>query len=145
MENLYKATFLKVLSEEPEMDDATPDVSDSDAFKSQLDKGTSESDFDVDAQAVSDAQMATSRIEASMVAELKSWILKLEDFGEFLNGVNDASVQTKLSKAVPDTLFDKMRVAETKKIARVAMEIKSLNEMLKGYLASAKDPKYKFV
>ena len=42
MENLYKATFLKVLSEEPEMDDAAPDVSDSDAFKSQLDKGTSE-------------------------------------------------------------------------------------------------------
>jgi hypothetical protein len=145
MENLYRTTFLKVLTEEPEMEDQAPELSDADAFKGQLDKGTDESDFDVDAQAVNDAQVATNRIEANMVSELKGWILKLEDFGEFLNGVENGSIQSKLSKAVPDTLFDKMRVAETKKIARVAMEIKSLNEMLKGYLASAKDPKYKFV
>lgn len=143
MNNLYEKVFLRTLAEEPDVDPA--DISDEEALKQTLDDGSTPQDFDVDAQAVSDAKVATNRIEANMVGQLKEWIFKLEEFGKYLNGVDETSIQSKLSKAVPDTLFDKMRVAETKKIARVAMEITSLNEMLKGYLASANDPKYKFV
>ena len=73
------------------------------------------------------------------------WITKLEGFSDFLNGVQPDSMQSKLKNCISDTLFDKIRVAETKKIARVSMEVTSLCEMLKGYLASASDAKYKGV
>jgi hypothetical protein len=53
-------------------------------------------------------------------------------------------MQSKLNSAEPDTLFDKISTAETKKIARVSVEIASLSQMLKGYLATANDPKYKY-
>jgi hypothetical protein len=79
-----------------------------------------------------------------MYDELNSWIQEMDRFSIYLNGT-DNSVQTKLNTAEDDTLFDSISNAETKKIARVAMEISSLSEILKGYLAGANDPKYKYV
>jgi len=67
----------------------------------------------------------------------------MDEFGDYLNGTSD-SIQTSLNSAEPDTIFDSISNAETKKIARVAMEVSSLSEILKGYLAGANDPKYKF-
>ena len=51
---------------------------------------------------------------------------------------------TSLNSAEADTIFDSISNSETKKIARVAMEVSSLSEILKGYLAGANDPKYRF-
>ena len=53
-------------------------------------------------------------------------------------------MQSKLKNAIPETLFDKIRVAESKKISRAAMEIGALNEMMKGYLANSSNAKLKF-
>ena len=78
-----------------------------------------------------------------MFEELGSWILKMDEFSNYLNGTTD-SIQTSLNGAESDTIFDSISNAETKKIARVAMEVSSLSEILKGYLAGANDPKYKF-
>ena len=78
-----------------------------------------------------------------MFEELSSWIDEMDRFGDYLNGTTD-SIQTSLNSAEPDTIFDSITNAETKKIARVAMEVSSLSEILKGYLAGANDPKYKF-
>jgi hypothetical protein len=60
----------------------------------------------------------------------------MESFTNFLNSEGD-SVQTKLHDAACDTLFNKIAGAETKKIARVAMDLSSLIENLKGYMHSA--------
>ena len=79
-----------------------------------------------------------------MYDELKTWVVKLDTFAEYLNGTGADSVQSRLNSAEPDTLFDKIATAETKKIARVSVEIASLSQMLKGYLASANDPKYRY-
>ena len=70
--------------------------------------------------------------------------MELDTISKFLNGTGPESMQSRLNSAEPETLFDKISTAETKKIARVAVEISSLSEMLKGYLATANDPKYKF-
>jgi hypothetical protein len=78
-----------------------------------------------------------------MFEELSSWIDEMDRFGDYLNGTSN-SIQTSLNSAEPDTIFDSISNAETKKIARVAMEVSSLSEILKGYLAGANDPKYKF-
>ena len=145
MSNLFQKAFVNVLHEAPEDVAQNPELSDTDAMAYTLDKGTDPTDFDVDANAAADHIQATSKMQANMVASLQGWISKLEEMAEFLNGTGPESVQSKLKNCVPDTLFDKIRVAETKKIARVSMEVTSLNEMFKGYLASASDPKYKGV
>lgn len=140
MSNLFKKAFVHVLHEQP----VPEEISDKDAMRQTLDKGTDPTDFDSDSNAAADHLAATSKIQAQMVGTLSEWITKLEEFSDYLNGTGGNSIQSKLKNAVPDTLFDKIRVAETKKIARVAMEISALTEMLKGYSASASDAKYRF-
>lgn len=141
MNNIFQKAFVHVLREQPVSDEIT----DSEAMEQSLDKGTNPSDFDVDGVAAANHIAATSKMQQQMVSSLQSWISNLEQFSDFLNGTGPDSVQSKLKNCVPDSLFDKIRVAETKKIARVSMEVTSLNEMLKGYLASAGDAKYKGV
>jgi hypothetical protein len=150
--NLFEKAFVHVLHEAPEpapapapAADPNAGVSDAQAMNQTLDKGTNPADFNTDAGAAADHIEATTKMQATMVSSLQSWIGQLEQFSKFLNGTDPNSVQSKLKNCIPDTLFDKIRVAETKKIARVSMEVTSLNEMLKGYLASEKDPKYKGV
>jgi hypothetical protein len=138
MSNLFQKAFVHVLREQPE-------ISDPEAMAQTLDKGTNPQDFDVDAGAAADHMQAVTKMQAQMVSTLQSWITKLEEFSDSLNGTHPESMQSKLKNCVPDSLFDKIRVAETKKIARVSMEVTSLCEMLKGYLASSNDAKYKGV
>jgi hypothetical protein len=85
-----------------------------------------------------------SAVQKKMYEQLKGWIDRIDEFSTYLNGTGPDSIQSKLNSAEPDTLFDKISTAETKKIARVAVELTSLNEMLKGYLATANDPKYRY-
>ena len=141
MNNIFQKAFVHVLREEPTPEEMT----DGQAMEQSLDKGTNPEDFNVDAGAAADHLAATSKMQQQMVAALQTWISNLEQFSDSLNGTGPDSMQSKLKHCVPDSLFDKIRVAETKKIARVSMEVTSLNEMLKGYLASASDSKYRGV
>lgn len=134
--SLYKKRFSKFLREQ---EDENPELTDQEAMATTLDPETSVDDFDVNAP--NDSPISSQSKE--MFEELNSWIQKMDEFSDYLNGTND-SIQTSLNAAEPDTIFDSISNAETKKIARVAMEISSLSEILKGYLAGANDPKYKF-
>jgi hypothetical protein len=136
--SLYQKRFKKFLSEQ---DDENTELTDQEAMASTLDPETSPEEFDVDVPA--DSESAVSSQSRQMYEELSSWIDEMDRFGDYLNGTSD-SIQTSLNSAEPDTIFDSISNAETKKIARVAMEISSLSEILKGYLAGANDPKYKF-
>jgi len=148
MANLYEKAFKKILSEADEMTDL-------DAMSQTLDtKNSGVSPEDLDGQTATDGipsenqsditahTVHISKMQQRMIGELKQWITKLEQFSKFLNGTQEDSMQSRLKDCAPDSLFDKIRVAETKKIARVSMEVVSLNEMLKGYLANSKDPKF---
>jgi len=141
--NAYERTFLKVLKEEPTPEEMT----DREAMAQTLDDGTSPEDFDVSgADSAQKHIEASSKMQQQMVSELQRWIGELEKFSKFLNDPsNPTSMQSRLRSAIPDTIFDKIRIAENKKIARVSMEVTSLNEMLKGYLSSSQDPKFKGV
>lgn len=142
MTNLFEKAFVHILKEQPE--DVVPpsEMTDSDALEATLDKGSQPEDFDADAAAAQQHTAAASEMHLKMVDSLKQWISKLDEFSKFLNGTDPQSMQSRLQKGVKDSLFDKIRIAETKKISRVSMEISSLNEMLKGYLASSNDAKY---
>ena len=140
--NKFENRFLKFLNEQDE---------DQAAMAATLDKGTDPAAFDTDMgpgatpegpnNAVS---KALSERETAMVNELKSWIAVMEDFLEKLNGTEN-SIQTTLSNAEPDTLFDKMKQSEQRKIARVATEIAALNESFKGFLAQSNNASLKYV
>lgn len=149
--DLFGKAFQRTLNED--VTGLDPDA-EAAAFGDSLDDGTSPDDFGVDAPnpAADDALGADaemSRLAAQqnerMHAQLRDWIVKLDEFAEFLNGVEGQSIQAALRDAIPDTVFDKMKSAETKKIARVAMEVSSLAEQFKGYLATADQPKYRYV
>lgn len=135
--SLYQKRFSKFLREQ---DDENTELTDQEAMASTLDPDTSIDEFDVD---VPEGDSPISSQSKQMFEELNSWIQKMDEFSDYLNGTSD-SIQTSLNAAEPDTIFDSISNAETKKIARVAMEISSLSEILKGYLAGANDPKYKF-
>lgn len=131
--NAYSKRFTKIL----EQDDELTDI---EALDSEL-QDTAPEELGADAPA--DVTSAVNDQQKVMYEELSGWIQEMDRFSQYLNGTTD-SIQTSLNAAEPDTIFDSISNAETKKIARVAMEISGLSEILKGYLAGANDPKYKF-
>jgi hypothetical protein len=137
MAKKYYNRFTKVLREQ----DEDLELTDAEALDAELSDITSDelgADLpdDVSGSPLNDQQK-------QMYDELNSWITKMDEFASYLNGTDD-SIQTTLNSAEPDTIFDSISNSETKKIARVAMEVMSLSEILKGYLAGANDPKYRF-
>lgn len=125
-----------------------------DAMLSTLDKGTDPSEFDVDTQAPADTEAAdlagqAAKIKSAqsqaMVSELQGWVEQCDSFVKFLNGTGEDSIQSRLSKAEPDTIFDRMKQSEQRKIARVATELAALTESLRGYISQSENPAFKYV
>ncbi len=137
MANKYYNRFTKVLREQ----DEDPALTDAEALDAELnDIASDELGADIPDD-VSGSSLSSQ--QKQMFDELNTWISKMDEFAAYLNGTED-SIQTTLNSAESDTIFDSISNSETKKIARVAMEVMSLSEILKGYLAGANDPKYKF-
>jgi len=137
MANKYYNRFTKVLREQ----DEDPALTDAEALDAELnDIASDELGADIPDN-VSGSSLSSQ--QKQMFDELNTWISKMDEFAAYLNGTED-SIQTTLNSAESDTIFDSISNSETKKIARVAMEVMSLSEILKGYLAGANDPKYKF-
>lgn len=136
--NMYSKRFNKILLSE--QDDEVP-VDDAAALDMELKDITSD---DLGAKTPPGGVGIVSKQQRKMYEELSQWVRRLEEFAEYLNGTENNSIQSSLNSAEPDTLFDSISNAETKKIARVAMEVSSLSEILKGYLAGANNPKYRY-
>jgi hypothetical protein len=138
----FENRFFKVLSEQDE---------DRAAMLSTLDKDTNPEDFDTDTASptdINDPNSAVSRAlserEAAMVAQVREWVSNMEEFLENLNGTEN-SIQTALANAEADTLLDKMKQSEQRKIARVATELAALAESFKGFLAQSNNSSLKYV
>jgi len=124
------------------------DMTDREAMVSTLDDDTDPSQFDSQQPDPSGAEnkvaQAISQRQAEMVNQVREWSNKMEEFIEYLNGT-ETSIQTSLAKAEADTLFDKMKNSEQRKIARVATELAGLAQSFKGYVAQASNPSLKYV
>ena len=138
----FENRFFKVLSEQDE---------DRAAMLSTLDKDTNPEDFDTDTASptdINDPNSAVSRAlserEAAMVSQVREWVSSMEEFLENLNGTEN-SIQTALANAEADTLLDKMKQSEQRKIARVATELAALAESFKGFLAQSNNSSLKYV
>ena len=130
------------------------DVEEREAFEAELDDNTDAEDFDVDLEvdqtaveedpSVKAAQAVNERNE-SMKQELRGWIGKMEEFLDYLNGEESNSIQQQLANAEPDTIFDRMKASEQRKLARVATELAGVTESFKGYLAQTGNSQFKYV
>ena len=129
-------------------------VEEREAFEAELDDNTDAGDFDVDVEvdevAVEEdpnvkAAVAVGERNAAMKAKLEGWGGEIEQFLEYLNGSTPDSIQTILATAEADTIFDRMKASEQRKIARVATELAALNESFKGYLAQTGNAQFKYV
>ena len=124
------------------------------AFEAELDDDTNAGEFDVDVDVdetvVEDdpnvkAAVAVGERNAAMRGKLEGWVGEIETFLEYLNGSVPDSIQTILATAEPDTIFDRMKASEQRKIARVATELAALNESFKGYIAQTGNAQFKYV
>lgn len=137
----FEKRFFYVLHEQDE---------DREAMLSTLDQGTNPDDFDVQSSSseVDPANNAVSQAISDrnnqMVEQIKSWVADMDKFLENLNGTEN-SIQTALANAEPDTILDRMKTSEQRKIARVATEIAALAESFKGYLAQTGNAQFKYV
>lgn len=123
------------------------------AFDAELEDDTDSEDFDVDLEVdettveedpAVQAAKAQSKAAEQMRSELTGWISEMDKFLNYLNGETD-SIQTALAQAESDTIFDRMKQSEQRKIARVATELASLAESFRGYLAQTDNPTFKHV
>lgn len=130
----YDKRFARILTEA----DVAP-MDDQAAMASTLDKGTDPSDFNVDVPADGGAINSTHKEHHG---KLQKWVELFDKFADYLNGTDSESIQSQLNSAHPDTLFDKISHSESKKIVKVAADLTALSEAFKGYLGSAKDPRF---
>ena len=140
----FENKFFKVLKEQDE---------EREAFEASLEDETDAGEFDVDVETdvevtedpnVQAAAAINARNEA-MTSTLRGWIEELDGFLQYLNGEDPGSIQSALASAEPDTIFDRMKQSEQRKIARVATELAALNESFKGYIAQSANPQFKYV
>ena len=141
----FERRFFKSLNEQTEEEVA---------FEAELEDDTDAGEFDVDVNVdetvVEDdpnvkAAVAVSERNAAMRTKLEGWVGEIEVFLEYLNGSTPDSIQTVLASAEADTIFDRMKASEQRKIARVATELAALNESFKGYLAQTGNAQFKYV
>ena len=141
----FKNKFFKVLKEQDE---------EREAFEGSLEKDTDAGEFDVDVEVdetvVEDdpnvkAAVAVEARNEAMRVTLQGWIGDLDQFLEFLNSERSESIQSTLANAEPDTIFDRMKDSEQRKIARVASDLASLTQSFKGFIAQSANPQFKYV
>lgn len=144
--NKFAKRFFKVLKEQGETDLERA------AMEASLDKGTDPGEFDAnlepspeDSDLAAQAAKIKSAQSQAMTEELTGWVQRCDEFLSFLNGTTGESIQSRLANAEPDTIFDRMKQSEQRKIARVATELASLTESFRGYVAQTENPAFKYV
>lgn len=134
--SLFEKRFLHIL--EADNADTEKDTegaaTDAEAMATQLDPGTDPAALDT--QAPQQVDQAIGAHNAAQKKVLAGWIEEINKFINYINGVDGNSVQSQLAASSCNTLFEKISNSEKKRLARVAMELSSLNESLKGYLIS---------
>jgi len=123
-----------------EADEAVPapaaaPKSDKEAMAQTL-TSTTPQDFDIQSPG---REKLVDHVKAEQGTKLREWVSKIDEFIGFLNGTDANSMQVQLHAAPCDSIFEDIARSEKKKIARLAAELSSLSESLKGYLISSND------
>ena len=136
--SIFKDKFTALLNEQ---EPVPAEVSDEEAMAAGLDDGSAPADFDANvpdpAEGAVDPADVMKGQNAQMIGTLQEWISEMEQFADYLNGLDGGSIQSQMNNAPCDTLFNKISSSETKKISRVAQDLRSVIESLKAYMLSS--------
>jgi hypothetical protein len=133
---IYEKYFNTILEQDEQDTVTAPADSDIDnaeqaAMAAELEAGTPTDSFNTD---VGQVEVIRKESLAKQKKILSQWVGEIEKFVEYVNGVNQTSVQAQLHNAGCDTLFEKIASSEHRRISRIAVELSGLAEALKGYL-----------
>lgn len=131
--SLFKNKFVTLLEQEEE-EIAPPVDTEQSPLEGEVDPEVSPEQFGASVKPGDDIESLKQSSLENQKAELQTWVTKIEEFIEYLNGVNGESIQAKLHDAGCDSLFEKIASSEHKRLARVAVELSALAESFKGYL-----------
>jgi len=131
---IYEKYFNAILEQDEQEAVAAPEATanaETAAMTAELDAGTPPESFNTD---VGQVEVIRKESLAKQKKILSEWVAEIEKFVEYVNGVNQTSVQAQLHNAGCDTLFEKIASSEHRRISRIAVELSGLAEALKGYL-----------
>tara|TARA_R110002167_G_scaffold9579_24_gene44387 strand:- start:231 stop:686 length:456 start_codon:yes stop_codon:yes gene_type:complete len=134
MSAIFKNQFERILTEE-ELPPVSSVEGDEAALVGGLDAGTPPEAFDD----VPDNPEGFARADqvSGATGKLNEWIVKIEGFIEYLNGLTPTSMNYELNRADCSSIMADVQRSESKKISRVAQDLSSLSESLKQYLLGA--------
>lgn len=135
--NVFKKKFLDVLEEAP-----IPPLDDPEgieAAEGEAMADTLEPETDPAALSIPDnPEVALKKQQTERTIQtLTTWIGEVEGFIDYLNGVDEGSINYTLNTADCDSLMSDVQRSESKKISRLAQDLSSLGEALKQYLLLA--------
>lgn len=145
-QRIYAKMFRVVLEQDQQQTgEPAPEAEMTDAQAAQAELGDNAQVADLGADMNQQAVEMSAKQQQAMNSKLEEWMNQLGEMVEYLNSPNGESIQNILSKAIPDTLFDKIKKGESKRIARVAEELAGLQQSFAGYRATSNNPSYKYV
>ncbi len=140
----FTERFFKVLQEQD--DEMTGPISDAEAAGGELEAGTDPAMLDVEPgpdiaptgiePGGNPADELKKQQNAEFAGKINGWVVEIEGFIDYLNGLDENSLNSQINSAPCDTIFDDISRSETKKIGRIAQDLRSLSESLKSYLIS---------
>lgn len=135
MTNDFKSLFLRLLKEDDgtDVDVNLQDVPyEDDAWKDTLDPETDPSQFDVP----DNPSLSFNKVT---IDKAKQWIGKLEEFAEWINGLEEGSLNTQINNLDRDgSVFKGLVRSQEKRLVGIAEDCKAFAEVLKGYVIGAK-------
>jgi hypothetical protein len=138
--SLFKNRFNTLLEADAKVEGEVP--SPEEALKAELDPGTDPSQMGAAVAAINmdqDIEASKSAAYETQKMELQQWIGKINEFVKFLNDPAGDSLQNKLHDAGCDTMFEKIKSSEHKRIARIAVELSGLVQSFNGFLIAGND------
>lgn len=124
--SIFSNKFFAIINEQEEPEGLT------DRETLGTEEGTPEGTFDD----VPNSPIATLQKQQNdnTISSLQAWIGQVESFINFLNGLDDGSINAQINKADCDSIMADIQRSESKKISRLAQDLSSLSESLKQYL-----------
>ena len=131
---VFQNKFVRLLEQDDVVDRSTDDTQ---AFQAGLDDNTNPEEFnDVPDNPVAKFQAQQT---ANTITTLQTWVSEVETFVEYLNGLDDTSMNSQLNRTDCDSILADVQRSESKKISRLAQDLSSLSESLKQYLLAARN------
>jgi len=126
MSTRFEKTFKKLLTEEPIVQNQSPDAN---VWKKSFDEPKNIEQFETDP--------SIAGFQTRYVEKAKTWIAKLEEVAEWLNGTEADSLNKQFNDLDKEGSIFNGVSSHSKKLTNIAGDLVGLAETIKGYILTA--------